>query len=119
MQKKGTGQNAKRGGKVAQKKVRQLVIDFLKMKKGTQKQVAELFGLGLNGVQRIWKRYKEKGYRGLTSKKHGVQGGKKINGKLATDVRQLIKYKLPDQMKLSFGLWTSGCTAIDTKQVLY
>lgn len=54
MQKKGTGQNAKRGGKVAQKKVRQLVIDFLKMKKGTQKQVAELFGLGLNGVQRIW-----------------------------------------------------------------
>lgn len=106
MQKTGTGQNAKRGGKAAQEKVRELVIDFLKKKKGTQKQAAELYGLSLNGVQRIWKRYKEKGLRGLASKKRGVQGGKKINGKQSAEVRQLIKEKLPDQLKLPYGLWT-------------
>ncbi len=106
MQKTETGKNAKRGGKVAQEKIRQLVIDFLKKKQGTQIQAAALFGLSLNGVQRIWRRYKEKGYRGLASKKRGVQGGKKINGKQAADVRQLIRDKLPDQLKLPFGLWT-------------
>ena len=106
MEKTLTGKNARRGGKSAQEKVRHLVTDFLKKKKGTQKKAAELFGLSLNGVQRIWKRYKEKGSRGLTSRKRGVQGGKKINGKQAAEVRQLIKDKLPDQLKLPFGLWT-------------
>jgi hypothetical protein len=54
MPKTGIGKNAKRGAKVAQEKVRHLVIDFLKKKKGTQRKAAELFGLSLNGVQRIW-----------------------------------------------------------------
>lgn len=106
MQTEVTGQNAARGNKAAQEKVRQLVIGFLKKKKGTQKQAGELFGLSLNGVQRIWRRYKEKGYRGLSSRKRGVQGGKKINGKQSAEVRQLIKDKLPDQLKLAYGLWT-------------
>jgi transposase len=106
MQNKRTGQNAARGNKAAQEKARQLVIDFLKKKKGTQKQASELFGLSLNGVHRIWRRYKEKGYRGIASKKRGVQGGKKINGRQSAEVRQLIKEKLPDQLKLPFGLWT-------------
>lgn len=106
MQKTAKGKSAKRGGKEEQEKIRQLVVDFLKKRKGTQKQAAELFGLSLNGVQRIWRRYKEKGYRGLTSKKRGVQEGKKINGKQAAEIRQLIKDKLPDQLKLPFGLWT-------------
>jgi hypothetical protein len=52
MPKTGIGKNAKRGAKVAQEKVRHLVIDFLKKKKGTQRKAAELFGLSLNGVQR-------------------------------------------------------------------
>lgn len=106
MRDKRTGQNAARGNKAAQEKARQLVTDFLKKKKGTQKQASELFGLSLNGVQRIWRRYKEQGYRGIASKKRGVQGGKKISGRQSAEVRQLIKEKLPDQLKLPFGLWT-------------
>ena len=39
-------------------------------------------------------------------RKRGVQGGKKINGKQSAQVRQLINDKLPDQLKLPFGLWT-------------
>jgi hypothetical protein len=47
-----------RGSIDAQAKVRLLVIDFLKNKKGTQQKCSELYGLTLNGVQKIWRKYK-------------------------------------------------------------
>ena len=95
-----------RGSIDAQAKVRLLVIDFLKNKKGTQQKCSELYGLTLNGVQKIWRKYKDSGKRGILPKKRGVQGGKKINGNQAAEVRRLIREKMPDQLKLSFGLWT-------------
>lgn len=96
----------KRGTKEAQARVRVLVVAFLKNKKGTQQTASELYGISLNAVQKIWRAYKLQGSRGILPKKRGVQGGKKINGKQSAEVRQLIKDKLPDQLKLSFGLWT-------------
>ena len=96
----------KRGTKDSQETKRCLVVDYLKSKKGTHKQASELFKLSKSAVDKIWTRYKQKGRRGLDSKKRGVQGGKKINGRQAAEVRQLIKDKLPDQLKLSYGLWT-------------
>lgn len=96
----------KRGTKDSQETKRILVIDFLKKQKGTHQQAADLYHLSKSAVDKIWTRYKQKGSRGLVSKKRGVQGGKKINGKQAAEVRQLVKDKLPEQLKLSFGLWT-------------
>jgi transposase len=90
----------------AQATIRQQVVDFLKKKRGTQKQASEIFGLSQSGVEKIWRKYNIDGRRGISEKKRGVQGGKKINGKQSAEVRQLIKDKLPDQLKLSFGLWT-------------
>ncbi len=95
-----------RGSQSSQERVRLLVVYFLKKGKGTQQQAADLYGLTLNGVQKIWKRYKDKGFRGLNAKKRGVKQGKKINGVQAAEVRRLIKDKMPEQLKLSFGLWT-------------
>jgi transposase len=96
----------KRGNKDSQATKRLLVVEFLKKKKGTHKQAAEMFQLSKSAVDKIWTRYKELGKRGLENKKRGVKGGKKINGKQAAEVRNLIKDKLPDQLKLPFGLWT-------------
>ena len=96
----------KRGTKDSQETKRVLVIDFLKKKKGTHQQAADLYHLSKSGVDKIWTRYKQKGTRGLVSNKRGVQGGKKINGKQAAEVRLLVKDKLPEQLKLAFGLWT-------------
>ena len=90
----------------AQATIREQVVDFLKKKKGTQNQASEIFGLSQSGVEKIWRKYKNEGRRGIGEKKRGVQGGKKINGKQSAEVRQLIKDKLPDQLKLPFGLWT-------------
>lgn len=96
----------KRGSKDSQETKRHLVVSYLKSKKGTHQQAADLFKLSKSAVDKIWTRYRQKGLRGLGAKKRGVQGGKKINGKQSAEVRRLIKDKLPDQLKLSFGLWT-------------
>ena len=90
----------------AQATIREQVVDFLKKKKGTQLQAADIFGLSKSGIEKIWRKYKTGGKRGISKKKRGVQGGKKINGKQSAEVRQLIRDKLPDQLKLPFGLWT-------------
>ncbi len=95
-----------RGSSSAQEKIRHLVVNYLKQKQGTQQQAASLYGLTLNGVQKIWRRYQEKGIRGLKAKKRGVREGKKLNGEQAAEVRRLIKDRMPEQLKLSFGLWT-------------
>lgn len=90
----------------AQATIREQVVEFLKKRRGTQQLASEIFGLSQSGIEKIWRKYKLDGKRGITEKKRGVQGGKKINGKQSSEVRQLIKDKLPDQLKLSYGLWT-------------
>ena len=82
------------------------IVEFLKKGSGTQKEAAEIFGITERAVNKIWSRFKTGGKRSLTNKKRGVREGKKITGKQAAELRQLIKDKLPDQLKLAYGLWT-------------
>ena len=98
--------NKKRHSQEAQELIRFKVSDYLRTKKGTQKQCAEIFGLTQTAVNKIWAKYKVGGKKALKNKKRGVQGGKKLKKDQAYQVRQLIKNKLPDQLKLPFGLWT-------------
>jgi transposase len=90
----------------AQATIRAQVVKYLKKNLGTQKQAAETFGLSQSGVEKIWRTYKSKGKRGIDEKKRGVRAGKKINGIQASQIRLLVKDKMPDQLKLPFGLWT-------------
>jgi transposase len=85
---------------------RMRIAEFLKKKRGTQKEASEIFSITERAVNAIWSRYKIGGKRALASKKRGVREGKKINGKQAAEVRRLIKDKMPDQLKLPYGLWT-------------
>jgi len=79
------------------------VAEYLRKNMGTQKQAAEIFGITERGVNKIWSLYKTGGKRALYSKKRGVQGGMKLKKDQAYKVRQLIKDKLPEQLKLPFG----------------
>ncbi|MFT3946237.1 MAG: IS630 family transposase [Agriterribacter sp.] len=99
-------QTKKRKNKEAQEEARFRIVDYLKKKLGTQKQAAEIFSVTERSVNKIWSKYKTEGRRSLVNKKRGVKGGKKITGKQAAEVRNLIKDKLPDQLKLPYGLWT-------------
>ena len=96
----------KRGSKDSQETKRLLVVEYLKKQEGTHAQASLLFQLSKSAVDKIWLRYRSVGKRGLSNKKRGVKGVKKINGIQSAEVRQLIKEKLPDQLKLPFGLWT-------------
>lgn len=95
-----------RGNIYSQEAIRLKVAEYLKMRLGTQKQTALIFGISERSVRRIYFQYKTGGIRALHNKKRGVQGGKKINGKQSAEVRRLVKDKLPDQLKLPYGLWT-------------
>ncbi len=99
-------QTKKRKNKEAQEETRFRIVDYLRNKRGTQKQAAEIFAVTERAVNKIWNKYKTEGKRSLVNKKRGVKEGKKINGKQAAEVRNLIKDKLPDQLKLPYGLWT-------------
>ena len=96
----------KRKNKQAQEETRFRVAEYLPKKLGTQKQASIVFGITERGVNKIWAIYKQGGKRALRSKKRGIQGGNKLKKDQAYQVRQLIKDKLPDQLKLPFGLWT-------------
>ena len=96
----------KRHSQEAQELIRLRVSDYLRKKQGSQKNCAEIFGLSEMAVNRIWAKYKSGGKQALRSKKRGVQGGKKLKKDQAYQIRQIIKDKLPDQLKLPFGLWT-------------
>lgn len=95
-----------RGNIYSQEAIRLKVAEYLKMRLGTQKQTALIFGISERSVRRIYFQYKSGGIRALHNKKRGIQGGKKINGKQSAEVRRLVKDKLPDQLKLPYGLWT-------------
>src|SRR5262245_34197803 len=99
-------QTRTRKNKQAQEETRLRLVEYLRKKKGKQKQAAEIFRITERSVNKIWNRYKSEGKRSLYSKKRGVKGGKKISGKQSAEVRNLIKDKLPDQLKLPYGLWT-------------
>lgn len=96
----------KRKNQDAQEETRFRVAEYLRKKLGTQKQASEIFGVTERSVNKIWSRYRAGGKRGLRSKKRGVQGGMKLKKDQAYRVRELIKEKLPEQLKLPFGLWT-------------
>lgn len=96
----------KRKNKDAQEETRFRVAEYLRKKLGTQQQASEIFGITERAVNKIWAQYKVGGKKALYASKRGVNGGKKLKKDQAYKVRQLIKEKLPDQLKLPFGLWT-------------
>ena len=103
-------QDARKLSPSAQAAIRKQLVNYLKKRKTdrthTQDEASRVFGLSISAVKQIWKKYKDGGLRAIEEKKRGVRGGKKINGIQSAEVRRLVKEKLPEQLKLSFGLWT-------------
>ena len=95
-----------RKNQYAQEEIRFRVADYLRKKTGTQKQASIVFDITERAVNKIWAKYKSGGKKALRSKKRGVNQGKKLKKDQAYQVRQLIKDRFPDQLKLPFGLWT-------------
>jgi transposase len=71
-------------------------------------EVVENTGLSPYMVSRIWCKYKKEGLKGLKPKRRGRKTGDnaKLTKEQQAEIRRTIIDKTPDQLKLSFFLWT-------------
>lgn len=75
-------------------------------KKNTE--IIECLGINKNSITNWIKAYKKQGKKGLVSKPRGIRQGENrlLNVSQENQVQKWITDKMPDQMKLPFGLWT-------------
>lgn len=89
--------------------IRKRAIRLIKQGK-KQAEVARLLGVNKNSVCTWYSNYKRHGSKGLKEKARGHKTGE---GRLLTplqekQVQDMITDKMPDQLKLPYGLWTRG-----------
>jgi len=74
----------------------------------TYKAIGEIVGVHPNTVWMWWKRYETEGSKGLKVKKRGRRDGAKrtLNPSQELEIQKLITENTPDQLKLTFALWT-------------
>lgn len=83
-------------------------------KKGEKKiEIARLVGAHRNAVGQWIAAWKEGGEKALTPGRRGVSEGtgRSLTPEQERDIRQRIVDKVPDQLKLSFALWTREAVA--------
>ena len=80
----------------------------MKRKGHTHVAVAEAFGVGESTLRKWWTLYKQGGNEALSPPKRGRKEGQKrrLLGEQEAAIRSLIVEKTPDQLTLSFALWT-------------
>lgn len=91
--------------KEAQKEIRLLAIDHWK-KTNNMLEVARTFGVSYPAIRKWVKKYQESGTKGLEVDERGRPEGKELTQKQEEKIIWKITNKHPEQLKLSFGLWT-------------
>jgi transposase len=87
----------------------------IKLRKGgaTYKTIAEQTGLSATGVFDICKRYERSGVKALkdapSGREHGE--GRRLTAEQEAEIQKLIADKMPDQLKLSYALWSRPAVA--------
>lgn len=73
-----------------------------------KKEVALLYGVNPNTITNWVKRHKSDGIKGLSDNIRGVKSEDKklLSKEQERQVQRMILYKMPDQLKLPYGLWT-------------
>lgn len=94
-----------------QQQIRELVI--LNKKQGKpHKEIAESLGISVAGVDKILKLYRLKGKKGIALRKRGRPSEKKLSKEQEKQVKNWIKDRTPDQLKLPYALWTRDAVAL-------
>lgn len=98
--------------------IKQQAIQLLK-KHLKHKEIAETLNISLQTVDRISSTYKKEGAKCLQEKKRGRKLGEKrqLTPEQEKEIRKILIDKSPDQMKLSFMLWTRAavCQLVQEK----
>jgi transposase len=80
----------------------------MKVNGHTYKAVANAFGVGVSTVNKWCALYREGGFQALQPTKRGRKPGQKrrLSVERESEIRTVIGEKTPDQLKLTFALWT-------------
>jgi len=71
-------------------------------------EIAEIFGVHRNAVSKWWNTYLREGVEGLKARKRGRKKGygRTLAKEQEDELQKLLCDKTPDQLKLTFALWT-------------
>ena len=98
--------------------IKKQVISLIK-KGRKQSEIADTVGISPQAVKRISSAYKKEGTACLKEKKRGRKFGEKrqLTPVQEKEIRRILIDKSPDQMKLSFMLWTRAavCQLVEEK----
>lgn len=72
------------------------VMQRLKDKRLTQKEAAQMLGVSLRQVKRLWQAYRKKGVKGLLSQRRGQPSNNRLDAAVAQQALDLIKEKYQD-----------------------
>lgn len=72
------------------------IMQRLKEKRLRQKEAAQLLGLSVRQVKRLWKRYRKEAAKGLVSKKRGRASNNHLEAGVVQEVLDLLKSKYSD-----------------------
>lgn len=72
------------------------VLQRLKEKRLQQKEAAQLLGLSVRQVKRLWRQYRKGGAKGLVSKKRGQASNHRLDAGVVQQVLDLLKEKYAD-----------------------
>jgi transposase len=72
------------------------VMHRLKEKRLTQKQAAQVLGLSIRQVKRLWRAYQERGAAGLVSARRGKPSNNRLDAEVARQALDLIKKNYGD-----------------------
>jgi len=74
----------------------------------SNKETAEIVGVSESHCSRVWKRYQKEGdnaiSKGTRGRRHGEQ--RNLTAEQEAEIKRLLIDKVPNQLKLSFALWT-------------
>lgn len=93
---------------------------FRLRKKGLgNKAISDIVGLSQSHISTIWKQYERGGLEaikpGQRSRRHGAQ--RELTAEQEVGIQRLLVDKTPDQLKLSFTLWTRDAVRLAIRQL--